>query len=52
MMSQKFKKVSYPLRFRNLNSSCMRISTHVDVYDPSEDDCRLFIAKLDDICFC
>ena len=30
----------------------MRISTHIDVYEPSEDDYKLFIAKLDDICFC
>ena len=30
----------------------MRISTHIDVYEPSEDDYWLFIAKLDDICFC
>ena len=27
----------------------MRISTHVDVYEPSEYDYRLFIAKLDDM---
>ena len=30
----------------------MRIGTHVDVYEPSEDDYRLFIEKLDDLCFC
>ena len=30
----------------------MRIGTHVDVYEPSEDDYRLFISKLDDLCFC
>ena len=30
----------------------MRISTHIDVYEPSEEDYWLFIAKLDDICFC
>ena len=44
------KKVTYPLRFCNLNSPCMRISTHIDVYEPSKDDYWLFIAKLDDIC--
>ena len=32
--------------------SFMRIGTHVDAYEPSEDDYRLFIAKLDDLCFC
>ena len=42
----------YPLRFRNLNSPCMRISTQKDVYELSEDDYRLFIAKLNEICFC
>ena len=31
------------LRFHNLNSPCMRISSHIDVYGPSEDDYRLFI---------
>ena len=45
MLSRSFKKVTYPLRFRNLNSPFMRISTHVDVYEPSEADYRLFIAK-------
>ena len=30
----------------------MRISTHIDVYELSEDDYWLFIANLDDICFC
>ena len=40
------------LRFRNINSPFMRIGTHVDAYEPSEDDYRLFIAKLDDLCFC
>ena len=46
--------MTYLLRSCNLNSPCMRISTgsHIDVYEPSEDDYRLFIAKLDDICFC
>ena len=51
MLPRSFKK-TYPLRFRNLNSPCMRISTHLDVCEPSEDDYRLFIAKLDHICFC
>ena len=51
MLSRSFKKVTYPLRFRNLNSPLMRIGTHVDVYEPSEADYRLFIAKLDDLCF-
>ena len=44
--------MTYLLRFCNLNSPCMRISTHIDVYEPSEDDYWLFIAKVDDICFC
>ena len=26
----------------------MRISTHIDVYEPSEDDYWLFIAEVDD----
>ena len=52
MLSRSFKKVTYPLRFRNLNSPFMRKGTHVDAYEPSEDDYRLFIAKLDDVCFC
>ena len=30
----------------------MRISTQIDFCEPSEDDDRLSIAKLDDICFC
>ena len=42
------KKVTYPLRFCNLNSPSMRISIHIDVYVPSEDDYGLFIVKLDD----
>ena len=42
----------YPLRFCKLNSPCMRICTHIDVYEPSEDGYRLFMAKLDDICVC
>ena len=40
--------MTYALRFFNLYSPCMRISTCVDVYEPSEDDYRLFIAKLYD----
>ena len=32
------KKVTYPLRFHNLNSSCMRLSSHIDIYEPVEDD--------------
>ena len=35
--------MTYRLRFRNLNSPCMRISTQIDVYEPSDDDYRLFI---------
>ena len=35
----------HPLRFRNVNSPFMRIGTHVDAYEPSEDDYRLFIAN-------
>ena len=46
------KNVTYPLRFCNLNGPSMRISTHIDVYEPSEDDYWLFIANLEDICFC
>ena len=46
------KKVTYLLRFCNLKSPCMTINTRKDVYEPSEDDFRLFITKLDDICFC
>ena len=49
MLSRRLKKVTYPLRFGNLNGSCMRISTHIDVNEPSEGDYRLFIAKFDDI---
>ena len=52
MLSCRLKKVIYSLRFGNLDSACMRISTHIDVYEPSEDNYRLFIAKVDDICFC
>ena len=44
--------MTYPLRFCNLNSLCMRISTHMDVYEPSEDGywlvITMVIAKLDD----
>ena len=28
----------------------MRICTHIEVYEPSEDGYRLFMVKLDDIC--
>ena len=38
-------KKCVPLRFRNLNSSCMTISTHIDVYEHSEDEYRLFVAS-------
>ena len=37
------KKVTYPLRFHNLKSPCMRLSSHIDIYEPSEDDFGLFI---------
>ena len=47
MLSRSFKKVRSSL---NLNSPFMRIGTHVDGFEPSEDDYRLFIAKLDDLC--
>ena len=40
------KKVTNSLKFRNLNGPCKRLSTHVDVYEPSEDDYRLVIANL------
>ena len=52
MLSCSIKKVIYLLRFCNLNSPCTRISTHIDVYEPSEDGYRLFMAKGDDTCFC
>ena len=42
----------YPLRFCKLNSPCMRICTHIYVYDPSEDGYRLFMAKLNEIHVC
>ena len=38
-------EVTYPLRFRNLNSPCTRISTHIDAYEPSEDEYGLFMAN-------
>ena len=47
MLSHRLKKVTYLLRFCNLNSPWMKIGTLVDVYEPSEYDYRLFIAKLD-----
>ena len=37
--------------FSYLHNLLMRITTRIDVYEPSEDDYRLFIAELDDICF-
>ena len=37
--------MTYLLKFRNLNSPCMRISAHVEVYEPSEDNYRLLIAN-------
>ena len=43
MLKCRLKKVTYPLGFHNLNSPCMRISSHIDVYEPSEDDYRLCI---------
>ena len=43
MLSCRLKKVTYPLRFHNLNSPYLRISSHIDVYEPSEDEYRLFI---------
>ena len=52
MLSPQLKVTYYPLRLRKLNSLYLGISTHVDVYEPSEDDYRLFIAKFDHICFC
>ena len=45
MLSRRLKKVTYPLRLPNLNSPCKRISTHIDVHEPSEDELRLFKAK-------
>lgn len=52
MLSRRLKKVTYPLRLPNLNSPCKRISTHIDVHEPSEDEHRLFKAKLDDAPSC
>ena len=43
MLKCRLKRVTYPLRFHNLNSTCMRTSFHIDVYEHSEDDYRLFI---------
>ena len=43
MLSCRLKKVTYSLRFHNLNSPYTRISSHIDVYEPSEDEDRLFI---------
>ena len=45
MLQRRLKKVTYQLRFRNLNSPCMRISTHIEVYKSSKDDYRLFVAN-------
>ena len=39
--------MTYLLRFCNLNSPWMKKGTLIDVYEPSEYDYRLFIAKLD-----
>ena len=35
--AENWKKVTYPMRFRNLNSSYTRISTHIDVDELTED---------------
>jgi len=43
MLWCRLKKETYPPRFHNLNSPCLRISSHIDVHGPSEDDYRLFI---------
>ena len=50
----RLKKVTYPLRFHNLNSPCvkMRISSHIDVYEPPEDEHRLFIENSMTHVFC
>ena len=37
------KKVTYPLRFHDLKSPYMRLSSHIDIYEPVEDDLGLFI---------
>ena len=34
-------KVTYLLRFCDLNSPCKTLNTHIDVYKPPEDDYRL-----------
>ena len=41
--------MTYQLKVCNLNRPCLRISTHIDVYEPSEDGYRLFIAKIADM---
>ena len=52
MLQCRLKNVTWLLRFRNLNSPCMRISTHIDVYEPLKDDYRFFIANSMTLCFC
>ena len=42
-LNKYLKHQASPPRFRNLDSPCMRISTHVDVYEPSEYDKRPFV---------
>ena len=45
MLKCRLKEVTHLLRFCNLNSPCLAISTRMNVYEPSEDDSRLFIAN-------
>ena len=52
MLSYTLNEMTYPQRLRNLNGPCMGKNTYIDVHEPSEDDYRLFIAKIDNICFC
>ena len=55
VMYSRLKKVTYALRFHNLNSPCMRISSNIDVYEPSEDishfsSCAINLARNKNIC--
>lgn len=45
MLKCRLKEVTHPLRFCNLNSPCLAISTRIDVYEPSEDDYRRFYSN-------
>ena len=49
MLSYTLNEVTYPQRLRNLKGPCMGKNTYIDVHEPSEDDYRLFIAKIDNM---